>query len=399
MSHRRICYCCGCEYFSDKFGRDELGRYWDEVSGNWELAGGGVQTESSNAVLKCLKEHPNQFTTYLVSATVTFTAYGDVAKLIADYDGAQKEGVFKIISDGHGLIETYDNGDLVAWANAGDWRLNEPITINLCLSKTEVRANGIGEAIQNEATSSVVALGTGEVTGTVTFDDVSISKHDDDNPGCAKCRATIPSSCACQEGYPPDEPSHVPAQVTVTLDWSDLIAAVHPYPISIYHECVLAYLNDETYTLTPGGIYGAHYIRSITSDSRSQLIPENGIYRAHYLGECMYTYRFGAPAAPSLCGEIVGFYCSLGRYRIELGGFGYRQGGSQAGSYCRMPWFYSPLDGIDCLGLSIDLVGMAPDEMSAVGIDDFSQICFTTLWASVTYNNVRVRAKCHVEAG
>lgn len=373
MSHRRICYCCGCEYFSDKFGRDELGRYWDEVSGNWELAGGGVQTESSNAVLKCLKEHPNQFTTYLVSATVTFTAYGDVAKLIADYDGAQKEGVFKIISDGHGLIETYDNGDLVAWANADNWRLNEPITINLCLSKTEVRANGIGEAIQNEATSSVVALGTGEVTGTVTFDDVSISKHDDDNPGCAKCRATLPLVCACQEGYPPDEPSHVPAQVTVTLDWSDMIAAVHPYPIN-HHECVVAHLNDETYTLTPDGW-------------------------ASYFGECVYTYRFGAPAAPALCGEIVGVYCSLGRYRIELGGFGIRQGGSQAGSYCRTPWFYSPLDGIDCLGLSIDLVGMTTHEMSAVGIDDFSQICFTSLWAFLTYNNVIVRAKCHVEAG
>jgi hypothetical protein len=367
MSHRRICYCCGCEYFSDKFGRDELGRYWDEVSGNWELAGGGVQTESSNAVLKCLKEHPNQFTTYLVSARVTFTAYGDVAKLIADYDGAQKEGVFKIISDGHGLIETYDNGDLVAWANAGNWRLNEPITINLCLSKTEVRANGIGEAIQNEATSSVVALGTGEVTGTVTFDDVSISKHDDDNPGCAKCRATLPWFCACQDGYPPDEPSHVPAQVTLTMDWSDMLAA---QPVGSYMECIWEYFNNETYTLTAGGVGGYG---------------------------CTYTYTLNRSLA--WCGTIRAIYCLLGRRVIEIGGIGTDP---VYGGVCMSPWFYSRLDDIDCLNLSLDLVGLTSAEIIAAG-GALSSVCpgprgFTYADDDVEYTTP-IRAKCHVEAG
>jgi hypothetical protein len=217
VTHRRQCQCCkGCEYLADHFDRDELGDDWSQISGTWSIGEGGVSTSDGNASLKCNRQHPDGYTTYVFSADVLLTSYDAEAKLIVDYDGSQKTAVYKVASDRGGRVDVYDGGAHVNGAYLDGISLNSPFHADVCLDKESIHANGIGGPISG-ATTSTVALGTGTLSGHATFYNVHLSKHSDDNPGCAKCFRIAPPCANCNSGYPENE-NHTPEFVYVQLE-------------------------------------------------------------------------------------------------------------------------------------------------------------------------------------
>lgn len=182
--------CCvtGCVYFSDDFNRaddTDLGADWTETAGDWSISSNRLSVASADAKATCNTTHPTASTKYIVSVSVTLGTDGDVARVWVNDSGQFAE--LERITSTCGRLRLYDGATCkgsVSVALGGFTRLV------VCTEASKIHVGTGGSpmlTIPATATSSVVAIGTGACTGTVYFEDFSLSKHETDDGTCPNC--------------------------------------------------------------------------------------------------------------------------------------------------------------------------------------------------------------------
>ncbi len=206
MSHRRC--CCNnslpetCDYFVDEFDRSTIGSDWNEVSGSWFIDSGKLATSDSNAIIECVRECPNNELAIVVSSRIGTASRGDTGDIYIDG--------YRVRFDIRGEVLTlYDKDGITIldrndYSRGGQWtELYGDVTsaeVKVCASQNSIRAHvvvasALSGTVRNypevfaEKTieTTVVRLGTGSVSGTVTFENIALLRHYQNNPTCPDC--------------------------------------------------------------------------------------------------------------------------------------------------------------------------------------------------------------------
>ena len=184
-------FCCptGCVYFSDTFDRannTNLGADWTETSGDWSIDTNRLKIAATdNAKCTCNTTHPTASTKYIVSVSVSLSTDGDVARVFVNNSGQFAE--VERITSACGRLRLYDGTTCKGSCNVA---LGGFTRLVVCVEAAKIHVGTGGSpmlTIPATATSSVVALGTGACTGTVLFEDFSLSKHNSDDATCPAC--------------------------------------------------------------------------------------------------------------------------------------------------------------------------------------------------------------------
>ena len=185
--------CVGCVYESDNFDRADstnLGAKWTETAGNPEILSNALAfVAQANAKATCTTLHPTPSNKYIVSATVKFTADGDVARVWIGNSGYFVE--LERITATCGRLRIYDNtGASPVCMGASGGSLSPWARIAICSEADKIHVSIGGSfplTIPATVTSSIVAVGTAACTGTVSIEDFSLAKHFDDDATCPTC--------------------------------------------------------------------------------------------------------------------------------------------------------------------------------------------------------------------
>jgi hypothetical protein len=199
-------FCCptGCVYESDTFDRADntaLGAKWTETVGDWSISTNRLAIASASAKVTCTTLAPASSLKYLVSVSITLGTDGDVARVYVD-DSAFFAELERITST-CGRLRLYDGA--VCKGSVGV-ALGGYTRIVMCVEAAKVHVGTGGSpmlTVPATPASSIVALGTGACTGTVYFEDFSLSKHADDDATCPACGnegCVWFSDCGCSSG-------------------------------------------------------------------------------------------------------------------------------------------------------------------------------------------------------
>ena len=217
--------CCvvGCVYESDNFDREnntDLGAKWTETAGNPEILDQALAfVAQADAKATCTTIHPTPSNKYIVSATVKFTADGDIARVwISDSEYFVE---LERINASCGRVRIYDNtGASPVCKGSSGGSLSPWARVAICSEEDKIHISVGGSfplTIPATVTSSIVAVGTAACTGTVSFEDFSLSKHFSDDATCPACGSegcTWFSDNGCGGTVPS------PTDYTVTGTWS-----------------------------------------------------------------------------------------------------------------------------------------------------------------------------------
>lgn len=206
--------CCDpperCIYFSGDFSVSALPTdLWSIDSGVWPLANDQVSTTGSFAIIRSLTRNPDhpQRIVHVATSRTMATAVGDQSRVFGNFVspvsrwyaqitfGATDSTLALFKTTGGGDVQVGDSRTLVGVA-VGDW-----VTLHICVGTTAIRAlvfdaagttKGSVEFATSSAADSITGIGTGRVTGTVTFEDFRISFHAEQKELCPDCRTCDP---------------------------------------------------------------------------------------------------------------------------------------------------------------------------------------------------------------
>jgi hypothetical protein len=203
--------CCGCIYFSDKFAVDNLATDYTTVSGTWAVGAGKLTTSSGNALL--LTNATSVSNHGSMGATVTLGVDGDVAIVLVSYLDANNY-VFVELTQGattltarlyqrSGGSNTQLGFTALGTNTPGSEFATMPpgtaFSVIVCAGNTTttVSVNGFCIAGRNADYSrgNRAGVGTGSVTGSVTFDNISFLKVPADDPVCGQCCFNCAGNC------------------------------------------------------------------------------------------------------------------------------------------------------------------------------------------------------------
>ncbi len=188
------CKCCGgCQFFSDDFAVDDLATNYTSVSGSWAISSGNLHTASSSAVLTGNTANPNSDSNTKVSVTVNIANDGDTARIILDYQNSSNYWFAEVLAGSGAYLRIYQRSGgtntqketlIITQANASAFSFCASIENGAYLL-----ANVAGNQVQHtdSFTQTGWGLGTGSNSGSVTFDDLTVSKVDATCPTCAYC--------------------------------------------------------------------------------------------------------------------------------------------------------------------------------------------------------------------
>jgi hypothetical protein len=183
--------CCivGCVYETDNFDGDDttdLGAKWTETSGDWDKYGNRLRiVATANAKVTCTTLAPASSLKYIVSVSITLGTDGDVARVFVDDSAFFAE--LERITATCGRLRLYDGATCKGSVGVS---LGGYTRLVLCVEAAKVHVGTGGSpmlTVPATPASSIVALGTGACTGTVYFEDFSLSKHFDDDATCPAC--------------------------------------------------------------------------------------------------------------------------------------------------------------------------------------------------------------------
>jgi hypothetical protein len=184
-------FCCptGCVYGGDNMDHPDsttLDPMWVETAGDWDYNGNRLRIVATpNAKVTCTTLAPGSSKKYLVSASITLGTDGDVARVYVD-DSAFFAELERITST-CGRLRLYDGTTCKGSCGVS---LGGYTRLVMCVEATKVHVGTGGSpmlTVPATPASSIVALGTGACTGTVYFEDFSLSKHFDDDATCPAC--------------------------------------------------------------------------------------------------------------------------------------------------------------------------------------------------------------------
>ena len=184
-----LCGCpTGCVYYENAFNVANTSTVtgFTETAGDWDIETNRLRiVATADAKITCDTLAPASSLKYLVSVSVTLGTDGDVARVYVDDSAFFAE--LERITATCGRLRLYDGAvckGSVGVALGGYTRLV------LCVEAAKVHV-GTGGApmltVPATPASSIVALGTGACTGTVYFEDFSLSKHAVDDATCPAC--------------------------------------------------------------------------------------------------------------------------------------------------------------------------------------------------------------------
>lgn len=190
--------CSGCVYFEDDFNRPDstnLGADWTEVAEDWEIKTNKLQVSDSNAIVTCDETNPDG-TAITATCTLKGAAEGDQLRILVDYVDSNNYWFGEIEwgpAGGTGALRLWKRS---GGSNSCRGRLPLPAAIStaacdlvVCVGDGTISAKCgtvILTAAHNETTSTM-GLATGTVAGAVTFDDLSLEKHEEDDADCPAC--------------------------------------------------------------------------------------------------------------------------------------------------------------------------------------------------------------------
>lgn len=201
--------CCCCVWATDNFGRAALGAAWSAVAGSWAISVGALQTTSSDGILLHVAESPVASEISL-SVRAAGTASNDEVRLLLDYLDTDNYKFAQLII---GTSKTLKIFKRVAGVNtelasvASTTSTSSFVTLKFCQLDGKLFASTPSANVSaTEASNSnlKVAIATGTLTGTASFDDFSASRTDGACPGCWPCSG-------CTAGFGPGQ-----LQVTMT---------------------------------------------------------------------------------------------------------------------------------------------------------------------------------------
>ena len=189
------CSCCtpsvGCLYFSDMFDRADstaLGSDWTETTGDWSIASNKLSVSSANARVDCNTTHPDGVYSLVIAVEFSLPTTNDQARIWFN-NFAHRVVLTKSAAGGVVQITTGAGSVLAGVSYTGAFT-----SATICISPGGVVSVlfGTTPVVSSvvSVTSSVVGLGTGTNSGTITFDNFTIRKHGDHTPTCPTCQVS-----------------------------------------------------------------------------------------------------------------------------------------------------------------------------------------------------------------
>lgn len=188
---------CPCSTGSDSFDRadsSDIGCFWEEQSGAWEVASNKLKSTATGSV-KFQIPNPEEVGTFFVSAKVTATGgAANWAELLLDWDGtgalSRHAARLTFGTSGSGELAIYRDTTKLAHV-PGTFELGETWLVSVCLTDTLIVATAtLGTKSHRvfEATTPhderFAGLQSSVASGDVTFDDFQMNQTAGD---CASC--------------------------------------------------------------------------------------------------------------------------------------------------------------------------------------------------------------------
>ncbi len=206
--------CCGpgCSFFTDDFAVDDLATNYTSVSGSWSIGSGVLSIASSNAVLTGNTANPNSDSNTKISITVNIATSGDTARIILDYQNSSNYWFAEVKAGTGAYLRIYQRsgGTNTLMRDCGSFtRATGTFTFCASIYSGEMRTTVGSYTVKHSATFTQTGygLGTGTLTGTVTFDDLAVTITSADCSPCTDvggCVGGVDGNCnGCINGTTP----------------------------------------------------------------------------------------------------------------------------------------------------------------------------------------------------
>ncbi len=218
-----------CTQFEDNFDRSnssDIGSDWSEESGDWSIASNKLSISSANALCLCdvSLDHP-----YALEVIVEGSTADDDIHIIFNYVDSDNYTFIRItVNDGSGnrleIVDRVGGVETMLSDTAHALSTGSPQGVMLCVYDTYVWLETPGENISAHVTvgSSVCGLGTGDtVTGTITFDDFSITTPRSVNPLCDL--TPCDEVCSCSDDFDTLPTTHLEVVISGTVNRSPTV--------------------------------------------------------------------------------------------------------------------------------------------------------------------------------
>lgn len=219
--HQPGCPCCECEHYCeimfDSFTSNPIDPTWAQVgAGSWENLGGVARTDDSQALM--FWQDAACSNAMVVICEVGAVVSGNTVYVVTNYNPTTGTYAFcKITQDGvlfDLAIGEFDGEDEIILDSIAD----QPFTgyVKLCSNQGRIKAAfsptaaPVLSAFLGINPGKYAGLGTGEITGFVSFEDFGIYKYDEET-----CRHCLNQTCECELC---SNPAETPCQITATVD-------------------------------------------------------------------------------------------------------------------------------------------------------------------------------------
>jgi hypothetical protein len=192
------CPCCEttCQFFSDDFAVDDLATNYTSVSGSWAISSGNLHTASSSAVLTGSTANPNSNANTKVSVTVNIATSGDIARIILNYQNSSNYWFAELKAGTGAYLRIYQRsgGSNTQKATVSITLANGGVLCASILNGTQIVTSILDDVNAKQSlvadgtfTQTGYGLGTGTLSGSVTFDSLSVGITSSDCPACEGC--------------------------------------------------------------------------------------------------------------------------------------------------------------------------------------------------------------------
>ncbi len=194
--------CCGtsCTFVGPlTFASGAVTDNFSVVSGSWSIGSGLLSTSSTYAVLTGLVTNPLGNANLKISCSLKIGTAGDVAMVLVDYADSSNYWYVEIKAGSGAYLKIFQvsGGSLTEKATA-PLTLSAGSTATFCASVStggsvlSAGINAFGVTAPGSFTNATWGLGTGALSGTVSFDNLSVSKT---SAICPECSITGCSHC------------------------------------------------------------------------------------------------------------------------------------------------------------------------------------------------------------
>lgn len=220
----------GCEICSDDFARSDGTDIttasdcgWSEASGSWSISSGTLITTSSDARAISSTSHPLGTANMRIRSLVSMPTSGDIARIITAYTDSTHYWYAEYKVGASGYIRIYQvNGGSPVQKKTLSVATTASNFYTLCVSITNANLLVVGLynvssvlqatlAWQGSFSGAQFGLGTGTITGTVTFDNFEATLTNDTDPcpacsvqRCTECDSDVTAASQMKVVFPAD---------------------------------------------------------------------------------------------------------------------------------------------------------------------------------------------------